>query len=212
MIRNKRILVVDDHPVVLIGMATQLSDLTAKCQIEQATSGAAALQKATTEAFQLAVIDFSLPDITCADFIRQLRECCPELRIILYTAHDEPWVIREMQTAGVDAVVLKDDNMAELQKALQAIERGQTYFSGRFKQVATEQACSITRREIDILRCMSAGMDSHAIACQLYVSENTVEYHRKKLMRRFGAQNSANLVSIAIRKGLIAANDETPEP
>lgn len=212
MIKNKRILVVDDHPVVLMGLAAQLGDLTAGCQILQATNGAAALQLAGKEAFHLAVIDFSLPDITCTDFIRQLRECCPQLRIVLYTAHDEPWVIREMQSAGVDAVVLKDDNMGELRKALQAIERGETYFSGRFTEVATQQACSITSREIDILRCMSAGMDSHEISRRLCVSENTVEYHRKKLMRRFGALNSANLVSIAIGRGLIEGSGQKAEP
>lgn len=198
-----KILIVDDHQVVLEGIASLLSQLTKSQNIMKAQSGADALNLAHCNSIDVAVIDYCLPDIDGASLVNRLRGVSPETHTVIFTEHDELWVIKEIAKAHPDAVVLKSDDMHELVIAVESACIGLSYHSSRFKEIINEAGKTFTPREIEILQHVSQGRKSREIAESLCVSENTVEYHRKKLMRSLGAMNNAHLATIAIAAGLV---------
>lgn len=201
---RQNILIVDDHPMLAEGLASLLKNTKPKHNAVVANCGAKAKEHISETAFDVAVVDVSLPDIDGIELVTWLRNAAPTLHIIIYTVHDEPWVIREMLTAGADAIVLKDDEMSEFVMALESVCAGLHYFSTRFQSLAESAMHGFTAREIEIMQHISHGMKSGDIAHKLFISENTVEYHRKKLITRFNAQNTAHMISMAIGMGLIS--------
>ena len=117
--------------------------------------------------------------------------------------HEEPWIIDELQDANVDAIVLKGDDPYELQMAVESVKIGIGYYSSRFKKCADNAPGRLTEREKEVLQMMCDGMSSKLIAENMCVSENTVEYHRKQILRRIGAKNNVQAVSIALKEGLL---------
>lgn len=201
--QTKNILIVDDHPIVLEGIASLLRRLTDERNIMKAQTGNDALKLANSVCIDVVVVDFYLPDIDCITIVNRLKEISPQTRIVIFTEHDELWVIKEISQINPDAVVLKSDDMHELIIAVESVGIGLTYRSTNYRTIVNEKENSFTTREMEILQYVSSGQQSREVARRLCVSENTVEYHRKKLMRRLGATNNAHLISIAISKGII---------
>lgn len=200
---KKRILIVDNHPLIVEGLVSLLGGNDGLYHTIKASNGKSALSIMRANRVDVAIIDYSLSDMNGAELIDSLRKINQGLHTIIYTGHDEPWVVKDIIDAGAEAVVLKDDNMKELVMAVESVCAGLPYFSNRFTSIAEQLNKTFSSREVDILQMMSAGMKSRDIACRLFISENTVEYHRKKMKQRLGAQNEAHLIAIAINRGII---------
>lgn len=199
---SARILVVDDHPIVRKGIAALLCHTTA-ATIAEASCAAEAIDISRKQSVDIAVIDLELPDANGLQLITRLRCTMPKMRIVVYTMHEEPWIIDELQDANVDAIVLKGDDPYELQMAVESVKIGIGYYSSRFKKCADNAPGRLTEREKEVLLMMCDGMSSKLIAEKMCVSENTVEYHRKQILRRIGAKNNVQAVSIALKEGLL---------
>lgn len=199
---SARILVVDDHPIVRKGIAALLCHTTA-ATIAEASCAAEAIDISRKQSVDIAVIDLELPDANGLQLITRLRCTMPQTRIVVYTMHEEPWIIDELQDANVDAIVLKGDDPYELQMAVESVKIGIGYYSSRFKKCADNAPGRLTEREKEVLQMMCDGMSSKLIAEKMCVSENTVEYHRKQILRRIGAKNNVQAVSIALKEGLL---------
>lgn len=199
---SARILVVDDHPIVRKGIAALLCHTTA-ATIAEASCAAEAIDISRKQSVDIAVIDLELPDANGLQLITRLRCTMTKTRIVVYTMHEEPWIIDELQDANVDAIVLKGDDPYELQMAVESIKIGIGYYSSRFKKCADNAPGRLTEREKEVLQMMCDGMSSKLIAEKMCVSENTVEYHRKQILRRIGAKNNVQAVSIALKEGLL---------
>ncbi|MCI7119917.1 MAG: response regulator transcription factor [Prevotella sp.] len=199
---SARILVVDDHPIVRKGIAALLCHTTA-ATIAEASCAAEAIDISRKQSVDIAVIDLELPDANGLQLITRLRCTMPQTRIVVYTMHEEPWIIDELQDANVDAIVLKGDDPYELQMAVESVKIGIGYYSSRFKKCADNAPGCLTEREKEVLQMMCDGMSSKLIAEKMCVSENTVEYHRKQILRRIGAKNNVQAVSIALKEGLL---------
>lgn len=199
---SARILVVDDHPIVRKGIAALLCHTTA-ATIAEASCAAEAIDISRKQSVDIAVTDLELPDANGLQLITRLRCTMPQTRIVVYTMHEEPWIIDELQDANVDAIVLKGDDPYELQMAVESVKIGIGYYSSRFKKCADNAPGCLTEREKEVLQMMCDGMSSKLIAEKMCVSENTVEYHRKQILRRIGAKNNVQAVSIALKEGLL---------
>lgn len=199
---SARILVVDDHPIVRKGIAALLCHTTA-ATIAEASCAAEAIDISRKQSVDIAVIDLELPDANGLQLITRLRCTMPKMRFVVYTMHEEPWIIDELQDANVDAIVLKGDDPYELQMAVESVKIGIGYYSSRFKKCADNTPEHLTEREKEVLQMMCDGMSSKLIAEKMCVSENTVEYHRKQILRRIGAKNNVQAVSIALKEGLL---------
>ena len=128
---SARILVVDDHPIVRKGIAALLCHTTA-ATIAEASCAAEAIDISRKQSVDIAVIDLELPDANGLQLITRLRCTIPKMRFVVYTMHEEPWIIDELQDANVDAIVLKGDDPYELQMAVESVKIGIEYYSSRF--------------------------------------------------------------------------------
>ena len=195
------ILVVDDHPIVRKGIAALLCHTASF--ITEASCAAEAADISRTHNIDIAVIDVDLPDANGLELITRLRSTKPQMRFVVYTMHEEPWIIGELQDANVQAIVLKGDDPYELQMAVESVKIGIEYYSSRFKKCAANASGYLTEREMEVLQMMCDGLSSKQIAEGMCVSENTIEYHRKQILRRIGAKNNVQAVSIALKEGLL---------
>ena len=111
----------------------------------------------------------------------------------------------QMINSGANAIVMKTDDLAELKIAFQRVLDGENYFSDHFREACEEMANyqTLSEREIEILKLISEGISSKDIAKRIFRTQDTVEFHRKNIMRKLGANNMAQLVKEGIAKGYI---------
>lgn len=206
-LKDKRkvvILVVDDHPVVAEYIAQQLRERRGGDLILTAQSAEQALAVARNLCIDMAIVDVSLPGMDGLKLIAELRRKQKHMRFIVFTSHDEPWVVSELVNAQVESAVLKSENLDELLLAIESVSVGLNYYSKRFTELVSVDTEPFSARDLDILRYISHGYKSEEIAKMLFVTISTVEYHRHKIMQRLQANNNAHMVAIAMKRGLIS--------
>ena len=130
---------------------------------------------------------------------------------MVYTMHEQIWVVKELEQLQVDAIIFKSEPTTSLQLAAEACISGLTYRSPRYQALQAETPVSLlSERELDILQLMSYGFTSRAIADRLCLSENTIEYHRKRMMRKLATDNMVELILRAQRQGFLKPNLHHP--
>lgn len=201
-----KILIVDDHPIVLKGIASMLADreyiLYEATNLEQAS-----LIYSHISGIDLMICDLSLP--TTAEGVRLIehaRTTVSQMAIIVFTLHDELWNIKTIMDIGVDGIVLKGESPNELVIATDTVLNGETYFSPQFRKMRCEVMTSsgiLSRKEIDILRDISFGSKNREIADRYNMSEKAIEYHRCSILRKFGVKTISEAVRRACEIGLL---------
>ena len=203
--REIRILLVDDHDLVLQGLKRivecSLPEIKNVCT---ASSGQEALLLIASQRFNLFVLDMELPDISGMDIIVRIREKDPQARIIVNTMHEEIWFIKNLIQCSVDGILFKSIDSTKIAEAIRRVLDGETYYCPYAEHVRAQMKRSDEgRREDDVLKRISEGKNTQEIAQELCVSTNTVDTHRRHLMDKLDARNVADLIMTAISKGII---------
>lgn len=209
--RDIRILLVDDHDLVLQGLKRivecSLPEIKNVCT---ASSGQEALHLIASQRFNLFVLDMELPDISGMDIIVRIREKDPRARIIVNTMHEEIWFIKDLIQSAVDGILFKSIDSTKIAEAIRRVLDGGTYYCPYAEHVRARMRRSdegrreeLTLRELDVLKRISEGKNTQEIAQELCVSTNTVDTHRRHLMDKLDARNVADLIMTAISKGII---------
>ena len=209
--REIRILLVDDHDLVLQGLKRivecSLPEIKNVCT---ASSGQEALLLIASQRFNLFVLDMELPDISGMDIIVRIREKDPQARIIVNTIHEEIWFIKNLIQCSVDGILFKSIDSTKIAEAIRRVLDGETYYCPYAEHVRAQMKRSdegrreeLTLRELDVLKRISEGKNTQEIAQELCVSTNTVDTHRRHLMDKLDARNVADLIMTAISKGII---------
>lgn len=209
--REIRILLVDDHDLVLQGLKRivecSLPEIKNVCT---ASSGQEALLLIASQRFNLFVLDMELPDISGMDIIVRIREKDPQARIIVNTMHEEIWSIKNLIQCSVDGILFKSIDSTKIAEAIRRVLDGETYYCPYAEHVRAQMKRSdegrreeLTLRELDVLKRISEGKNTQEIAQELCVSTNTVDTHRRHLMDKLDARNVADLIMTAISKGII---------
>ena len=199
------VLVIEDHAVVQLGISTLLSTCNTIGLIDRASSGTEAISKFLDTHFDVVLIDIELPDMSGFELLARLRKHLPTVKVLFYSMHDEFWIVRQMFRSEADGIVMKSDRLDELRTAMETILSGEKYFSKEYEQFLKEyeQQEELSPQEINVLRLISEGLTSQQIATRLYVSLNTIEFHRRRIMRKLAATNMADLIKKAIEKGYL---------
>ena len=209
--REIRILLVDDHDLVLQGLKRivecSLPEIKNVCT---ASSGQEALLLIASQRFNLFVLDMELPDISGMDIIVRIREKDPQARIIVNTMHEEIWFIKNLIQCSVDGILFKSIDSTKIAEAIRRVLDGETYYCPYAEHVRAQMKRSdegrreeLTLRELDVLKRISEGKNTQEIAQELCVSTNTVDTHRRHLMDKLDVRNVADLIMTAISKGII---------
>ncbi|WP_300814615.1 response regulator transcription factor [uncultured Bacteroides sp.] len=210
--KKAEVLVVDDHSLIVEGICRVVNAMPEAVVADATTSGKKALELIAKRDYDIYILDVSMPEVSGFDLIAQIRELNEDARIIVNTQHEEVWIVNRLAQSGVNAVTLKSSDSNELTNAIRSVLRGESYACGRFAALCqklkrgTEGIFpreTLTRREREVLQALAKGLNSHEIAEQLHVSENTVETFRRRLMAKFGAKNAIDLVVKAIAQGWI---------
>ncbi len=203
--RKTNILIVDDHQIVAHGLQALLSRENCVKSIDTATTAEKALLLSKKKSYGIYIIDVELPDISGLELTERLQAISPEASFIFHTMHEEIWTIKAMMAAGADAIVLKSDDLSDLTAAVKAVATGNSYYSQRFEDYCRrfESRQMPSPHELEILRAIAKGESTNDIARRMCISPNTIEYHRKRLFRKLGATNMADMVARAIEHGLL---------
>ena len=205
-------MIVDDHDAVRRGLRSLIETKPNYVVVAEGSNGRMALQLAAEHQPDIAVLDYSLPELNGLDLSHQLKRSYPKLEILIYTMHDREDVIMEVLRAGVRGFVLKSDTERHLISALDALSIHRPYFSGAVSETLLDKfleskpqpsASSLTHREREIVQLIAEGRINKEIARLLNISVKTVETHRASAMHKLKLRTTADLVRYAIRNNII---------
>ena len=197
-----QIIVIDDHPIVSEGICQLLNQVEGvRC------SALSSLENIQTELVNLQtdlfILDLSLPEVNGFHLIDAIHQSCPQTQILIYTMHEESWIVEQLARSHVQGAVSKSDSLQELVQAVQCIRSGGRYFSTTFsllrEGVHTDgENCTetpvLSSREKEVLNYIAQGKNTTEIADLLFLSVNTIHTYRKRLMAKLEARNVAELV------------------
>jgi len=205
-----KVLLVDDHAIVSDGLQALLQIVDGVEIVNKLTSGDFVLAYLKQHLVDLMITDYAMPDMDGLTLVKKAKQIKPDLKIIVLSMHDEVVMIREMLSAGVDGYVLKKYAQQELVNAIEMVRNGSQYWSAEVNRALLSfllpqetQQNQITERELEVLRLLAQELTSKQIADKLFISERTVETHRKNLMRKTGANNGIGLMRYAYGKKLL---------
>lgn len=198
------ILIVDDHPIVLKGIHALLSSSFPRAGILDAAGVGEAEEILVRYDVDIMITDLDLNGESGTTLIRHVRDIRPATQVVVYTMHEEPWSVSEIDSMDVEAVVMKSDSAGELLTAVGSLLDGKGYYSATFSRLLGSQKRQPDRlscRETQVVDLTAAGLSSADIALQLGISVNTVEFHRRRIMQKLGVSNAAEMVSRATELG-----------
>ncbi len=198
-----RILLVDDHPVLLEGLRLLLKHQDGLLICGQARSSQEALTLAKSEKPDLVILDFSLGGEPAVGLIRELKEAVPGVRVLMYSMHDISAYADRVSRAGGDGYVMKEEPAENLLTAIREVLAGRAWFPGR-KGEALEgglktKVPSLSNRELQVFESLGRGLGVKDVALKLGLSAKTVETHCASIKRKLGLQNAHHLFQAAAR-------------
>lgn len=209
VLSQMKIAIVDDHDLVREGMAAILASRNANNIVKFSTAMDLVSQLDAGAEFDFYIIDIELPDLDGFVLIEMIRSRNPVAHIIVSTVHDEIWTLRKLLAREVNAIIYKSGEGNEIITAIEEILKGNNYYCEAVHnalETAGDNSIYPSARELEVLYQISQGKTSREIAAVMFVTENTVEAHRKSLFSKLGAVNVADLIVKAIEKGYIRKN------
>lgn len=201
--KKYQILLVDDHKILLEGTQSLLSGLENYEVAATASSGKEAIDLLKTKDFDILVTDYELPDFSGLEIIRIAHFINPDIKVIVLSMHDDPSVVKELLKENIDSFVLKNDAHSSLMRALDKVTSGKKYFSDEISEILVRQINSPTEksdlspRETEIIKLIARDFSTKQIAEVLFISEKTVETHRKNILRKTDCSSLVSLVNYA---------------
>lgn len=202
------ILLVDDHELILDGLALLFGGLPGVTAVHKATSSRAALALLSAHPVEVAFLDISLGAEDGRDLYKAMQKTQPDVRCIALSSMGQSSVVRATMHLGFDGYLLKTDSPQEIEKALQAVMAGGKYISQSTQQEIIRDHLGHpdtqpTERELEILQLISDGLSSKEIAERLFLAVKTIENHRSNLMAKLDVNNVAGLIKKSISLGYI---------
>lgn len=198
-----RIFIVDDHPLVIDGLLNMLSSEQNVTVVGSAMSGEDALELLQTIEADIVFLDINLPGISGIEVCKQLKNRQPEIKCIALSTFNENSYISRMIAEGAVGYLLKNSGKDEILKAIENVQNGHLHLNVNFSSKSDEPGIFVTRREKEVLELIAEGKTNQEIADQLFISVTTVNTHRKNLLLKFNASNTAALIKLTVKANII---------
>lgn len=204
-----RIFIVDDHQLVIDGIRSLLNDAEQYTLAGFSQHPEEVLAMLDNTPADILLTDISMPVMTGIELTRQVKKKFPEMKVIAISMHGESGVVKEMLDAGISGYILKNTGKQELIEALDKVFSGGTYFGDAITREILNSFSSkdsdrrLTNREIEIIKLINEECSNKQISEKLFISERTVETHRKNIFRKTNTQSVIGLLKYAATHKII---------
>ena len=206
-------MIVDDHRLMIDGIGSMLDNLPQFEVVGKLLSGEAVLNFLTINELDILITDLYMPKMTGIELTRQVRRLYPKIKVLALSMSYDVSIVHDLMEVGISGFVLKTIGREELLEALTEIAAGKVYFS---REVSNEMMLAmakrspddpeiyhLTDREIEILKLISHEFSNGEIAEKLFISERTVETHRKNIYRKTNTKTIVGLIKYAVEQKFI---------
>ncbi|MEQ9619050.1 MAG: response regulator transcription factor [Deltaproteobacteria bacterium] len=207
-----RVLIADDHPVVRLGLKMILQKEPDISVHNEARTAREALELVHSTDFDIVLLDISLPDRNGLEVLRQLKNECPEISVLVISMHSEDLYAVRVLKEGACGYINKDSAPEELVKAVRKVVSGGRYVSSSLAEklafgLVSESNGSpdeaLSNREFQVMCMIASGKTVKEISNKLYLSEKTVSTYRARIMKKMNMKTNAELTSYSIKNNLI---------
>jgi two-component system response regulator NreC len=211
-----KIMVVDDHNVLRQALAAMINENENYVVVGEAENGRVALEKMRHVKPDIVLLDICMPILNGIDIIKHIKAILPACSIIILSMYDNSMFIRVALEHGASGYLLKDIDACELFRAMDSVHRGNIYLCDKISNKVISDYTALSRekkytssleilspREREIFQLIAEGNRGKEIAKKLNISSKTVEHHRYAIMAKLGCTNTAEIVRLAIKEGII---------
>jgi DNA-binding NarL/FixJ family response regulator len=209
--RVRRILLVDDHPMLRRGLAELISHEPDLGICGEADSASAAMQEVQEKHPDLAIVDISLHDLSGLELIKQIKARYEKLKILVCSMHDEKIYAERALRAGALGYISKEEAAKNVVTAIRRVLKNEVYLSDEMagtvlqqmregkKELDGSSVDRLTDREIEVFELIGQGLSTREIASRLHLSVKTIDAHRQKIKNKLKLSNSNELVQHAVK-------------
>ena len=209
-----RVLLVDDHQLILDGLKSLLKHIDNLVVAGEANNGREALRLLDIFNVDVVLMDIDMPVMNGIEALKEIKRINPLIKVIILSMHNESGMVKNLLGIGADGYLLKSTSQDELIRAITKVANGDKYFSTDVTlallnysqssfQAPKQQIETLTIREEEILKLIAEGFSNREIGARLFISHRTVDTHRTNMMKKLNTANIAGLISYAIKSGLI---------
>jgi DNA-binding NarL/FixJ family response regulator len=207
-----RLIIADDHPLLVDGLRRVLEEMEGAEVVACAENGYQLINILREKAADLVLLDLQMPKLDGVDALKILKKEFPKLRIIVFTNYDQPKLIKEIKLLGAKGYLLKNSPSVAIKEAVATVAAGGVWFREMEPAHAVGPSLftndflkkyQLTNREIEIIRKIAQGLTTKEIAVELFVSEFTINSHRRNICRKLNIYTPVGLINFAREHGII---------
>lgn len=215
-----RIGIAEDHQILIDGLRSLLEEEEHFTVPLTAVNGKLFLEGLVEHTVDVVLMDINMPELSGIEATKLIKARFPDIKVLFLSMHNDLRVLKELLKVGADGYLIKDIDFEEIKLAIETVYNGDSYFSKSVadnilktqlkkkrptgREIGTAGLpITITPRESEVLQYICMEYTSSEIAGELYISFNTVETHRKKLLNKLNCKNSVGLVKYALEHGLV---------
>lgn len=205
MTNQYNIAIADDHKLILSGIRNIILDNNLGNIVGEVNNGLQMLKLLQVQKVNLIILDINMPELNGIETAKKVIDIYPEISILMLSQYENLELIKELKNNGVKGYLSKNFETNQLIQSIEAIKQNNVYFPSIDieNNISKIDKNNLTSREIEVITLISLGKTSKEIANQLFLSQYTVETHRKNCMRKLEVSSTINLMNIAKEKGYI---------
>lgn len=213
-----RIHIADDHQVLIVGMRTLLNAIPNFQVIGYSLKGTTLYEEVSNNATDILILDISMPEKDGIEVLKEFSKKGFPCKVIVLSTYDDIKIIQEVMKLGASGYLTKQCAGENIVEAIEVVSNNEEYFCSRVREIIFSSATKnnsklnksklnpdfqLTSREIEIITLIALEYSGKEISDQLFISANTVETHRKNIMKKLQAKNTISLVKFALKNNLI---------
>ncbi len=205
-----KLLIADDHQFLLDGFSSIVDQLDDMKIVTTAINGKEVLRLLAEHEVDIALLDINMPVLNGVETCKKIQKEYPSVKVIALSMHKKQSFVKRMIQYGAQGYILKDDPSQHIIDGIRLVYEGGIYYSPRVTEIAmslspipNSSLNQITDRELEVLQLISRGYTNHEMAEKMHLSPHTTESHRRHLLTKLDARNTAQLVRKGLEKGLI---------
>lgn len=211
MNENYKIIIADDHEIMLDGLAEIFNNINGFDIIDTAANGRQLIDKLNNKKADICLIDIDMPIMNGLEATEIISKKFPDVKVVILSMHKDISLIKKLKRSGAKAYLSKSCDADELEFVLKQITKGKTYFKNEYEssfideKIKTDivKISKLTKREKEIVSLICDGLTNKEIAEKLFISSKTVDNHRTHIMEKLEVSNVVQLTRFCIENKLI---------